>query len=132
MTNSVLEKIIHFSYTIISHIPFAKKIVSFFGIKHVIGFGRKKGIFNKINQFDEKFDLYYGDSDLCLKVSKLGYSVIYTPFAFLRHDDSSKIKEHATSFFTIENYLDFKKKWISSGYTDPYYNPNLGWDYKIN
>jgi len=44
MTYNILEKIIHFSYTIISHIPFAKKIVSFFGIKHVIGFGRNKGI----------------------------------------------------------------------------------------
>ena len=92
----------------------------------------KKEVFKKVNQFDEKFDLYYGDSDLCLKVSKLGYSVVYTPFAFLRHDGSSKIKEYATSFFTVENYLDFKKKWISSEYTDPYYNPNLGWNYKIN
>jgi len=92
----------------------------------------KKEIFNKINQFDEKYDLYYGDSDLCFKTLKLGYSVVYTPFAFLRHDGSSKIKEYTTSFFTVENYLDFKKKWINSEFNDPYYNPNLSWNYHIN
>ena len=61
MTFNILEKIIHFSYTIINHIPVAKKILSFFGIKYVIGFGRKKGI---IQEFDHYKDSYWNDLDL--------------------------------------------------------------------
>ena len=55
MTYNVLEKIIHFSYTIINHIPFAKKILSFFGIKYVIGFGRKKGIIQEIDHYKDSY-----------------------------------------------------------------------------
>jgi len=61
MTYNILEKIIHFSYTIINHIPFAKKILSFFGIKYVIDFGRKKGIIQEIDHYK---DSYWNDLDL--------------------------------------------------------------------
>ena len=92
----------------------------------------KKTLFNKIEKFDEKFDLYYGDTDLCFKIRKLGYKIIYTPYALLLHEGSSKIKEYSTSFFTIENHYHFLKKWPSVKKGDPYYNPNLKWNYQID
>lgn len=90
-----------------------------------------KKIFNEINGYDEKFDLYYGDADLCIKTLKKGYRVVYTPHAKLIHQGSSSIKEHARSFFAVENHYDFIKKWPYLKNGDPFYNPNLTWDFKI-
>ena len=46
-----------------------------------------KDLFEKIGTFDNSFDVYYGDADLCLQVIDMGYRVIYTPFTKLLHDD---------------------------------------------
>lgn len=92
----------------------------------------KKNIFDKIGGFDNNFDLYYGDTELCLKVRYYGSSVVYTPFAKLLHQGSRTIKEYATAFFTVENYCHFIKKWPALKDGDPFYNSNLRWDYKIN
>ncbi|MGI0009808.1 MAG: glycosyltransferase family 2 protein, partial [Nitrosopumilaceae archaeon] len=92
----------------------------------------KKKIFEEVGGFDEKFDLYYGDTDLCMKVRKHGCGVVYTPYAVLLHQGSRTIKEYATAFFTVENYCHFIKKWPPLKLGDPFYNPNLGWDYRIN
>lgn len=91
-----------------------------------------KKIFEEIGGFDDKFDLYYGDADICLKVIDRGYRVVYTPHAKLLHEGSSSIKEHAKSFFAVENHCEFVKKWPNIKNGDPFYNPNLGWDYRIN
>ena len=92
----------------------------------------KREIFEAVGGFDDNYDLYYGDSDLCLSVRKLGYSVVYTPYAVLLHQGSSTIKEYATAFFTVENHRYFIKKWPQLKFGDPFYNPNLGWNYTIN
>ncbi|MGI0010511.1 MAG: glycosyltransferase family 2 protein, partial [Nitrosopumilaceae archaeon] len=41
----------------------------------------KKKIFDEVGGFDDKFDLYYNDADLCMKVISHGYRVVYTPYA---------------------------------------------------
>ena len=93
----------------------------------------KKELFDKVGGLDEKFDLYYGDTDLCLKVLNLGYNVVFTPFTTLLHDGSSKTKEITKeAHFAVENYYDFIKKWKHLRNGDPFYNRNLGWDYQIN
>ncbi|MHB8545736.1 MAG: glycosyltransferase family 2 protein [Nitrosotalea sp.] len=88
-------------------------------------------IFDEVGRFDEKFDLYYNDVDLCLKVVNQGYRVIYTPYAKLLHQGSSKIKEYSTAFYAVENHYRLIKKWPYLKKGDPFYNPNLGWDYKF-
>lgn len=92
----------------------------------------KKKLFEKIGGFDDNYDLYYGDTDLCLNVRKHGYAVVYTPYAVLLHQGSSKIKEYATAFFTVENHQYFVKKWPIWKEGDPFYNPNLTFDYRID
>jgi len=55
--------------------------------------------------------LYYGDTDLCLKILDLGYNVVFTPFATLLHDGSTKTKEITKeAHFAVENSYDFIKK----------------------
>ena len=91
----------------------------------------KKLVFDKINGYDDNFDLFYGDADLCLKTIKAGFHVIYTPFARLLHEGSTTIKKNSESFFAIENHFHFIKKWPHLKYGDPFYNNNLGWNYTI-
>jgi len=92
----------------------------------------KKEIFDKIGNFDNSFDVYYGDADLCLQVINLGYRVIYTPFTKLLHEGSFTITKNNASHFDIENHLKFIKKWPYLKNGDPFYNSNLDWDYSIS
>jgi len=91
----------------------------------------KKDLFEKIGTFDNSFDVYYGDADLCLQVIAMGYRVIYTPFTKLLHEGSFTIRTSGSSHFDIENHLKFVKKWAYLKNGDPYYNTNLNWDYSM-
>ena len=98
----------------------------------------KKEIFTKINGFDDTFDLYYGDVDLCLRIIDSGYHVVYTPFTKLLHEGSHSIKSslnsdyvETTAHFAVENHFQFVKKWPMVKNGDLFYNKNLGWDYSI-
>lgn len=91
----------------------------------------RKELFEMVGGFDEKFDLYYQDADLCLKIIESGYRIVYTPYAILLHEGSSTIKKSTPSFFAVENQQQFYKKWPNLKQGDPFYNPNLGWNYRI-
>ncbi|GEQ20925.1 hypothetical protein CBU02nite_14310 [Clostridium butyricum] len=78
---------------------------------------------------DEKFEVAFNDIDLCLKVRKLEYLNVWTPYARAYHyesvsrgyEDTPEKQERFTGEINR-----FKEKWISeleSG--DPYYNVNL-------
>ncbi len=94
----------------------------------------KKDVFDKVGGFDDQFDVYYGDSDLCLKIREAGFRVIYTPFTELLHEGSRSIQywHSGASFFDVENHQLFIKKWTHLKTGDLYYNPNLDWDYSIS
>jgi GT2 family glycosyltransferase len=92
----------------------------------------KRKIFDDVNRFDELFDVYYGDSDLCFKIRESHYSVIFTPYAVLRHNGSSTIREQAKIFIPVENFHDFVAKWPSVKNGDPYYNSNFSYDYSLD
>ena len=92
----------------------------------------KKEIFDKVGTFDNSFDVYYGDADLCLQVVNMGYRVIYTPFTKLLHEGSFTITKDNASHFDIENHVKFIKKWPYLKNGDPFYNSNLDWDYAIS
>jgi GT2 family glycosyltransferase len=92
----------------------------------------RREIFDKVGTFDNSFDVYYGDADLCLQVINLGFRVIYTPFTKLLHEGSHTIRIENTSHFDIENHIKFIKKWPYLKNGDPFYNSNLDWDYSIS
>ena len=91
----------------------------------------KKVIFTEVGGFDTKFDLFYGDGDLCVKIRSLGYDIVYTPHAKLLHDGSSTIRKEADVFFSVENHQYFCRKWPHIKNGDPFYNNNLDWNYSI-
>ena len=48
----------------------------------------KREVFEKVGFFDEKFFLYYEDSDLCERIRRAGYSMMYSPKAILWHKNA--------------------------------------------
>jgi len=89
-------------------------------------------ILNDIKNYDETFDVYYGDSDLCFKIRQLGYSVIFTPYAILRHDGSTTIRKQSKIFVPTENFYDFNTKWPLVKNGDPFYNSNFSYNYDLD
>ncbi|NSB12441.1 glycosyltransferase family 2 protein [Clostridium beijerinckii] len=89
----------------------------------------KKSIFNEVNGFDENFAVAFNDVDLCMKVRKNGYLVVWTPYAEAYHYESitrgledTRAKQERFN----DEVNKFKVKWgaeLEQG--DPYYNPNL-------
>lgn len=53
----------------------------------------RKEIFEKVGGFDEKFFMYYEDLDLCLRVRKLGFNIVYFPRATILHSVGGSISE---------------------------------------
>lgn len=48
----------------------------------------KKEVYEKVNGFEEKLAVAFNDIDLCLKVRKAGYLIVYDPEALLYHHES--------------------------------------------
>jgi GT2 family glycosyltransferase len=82
----------------------------------------RRDVFNKVRGFDEKrLPVTFNDVDLCLKIRRAGYLVVYTPFARLYHHES------ATRRRTVEPRETgvMRERWAAVLDDDPYYNPNL-------
>jgi cellulose synthase/poly-beta-1,6-N-acetylglucosamine synthase-like glycosyltransferase len=89
----------------------------------------RRELFEETGGFDEKLAIAYNDVDLCLKLRKRGYLIVFTPYAQLYHHESlsrgledTKDKQKR---FSAEMKI-MRDRWgstIERG--DPYYNPNL-------
>jgi len=89
----------------------------------------KKILFEKVGGFDEKnLSVAFNDVDLCLKLQKLGYRNLWTPYVELYHHESrsrgSEDTKKKQERFGRE-IAHMKKKWKSNLDNDRYYNGNL-------
>jgi len=94
----------------------------------------KKSAFQEVGGFDEKnFTVAYNDVDLCLRLRKKGYLIVYTPYAKLYHYESlsrgndEDLQHHNPQKYqrVITERKHMLKKWKKWILNDPYYNPNL-------
>lgn len=92
----------------------------------------RKKVFTEVGGLDERFRVAFNDVDLCMRVQKSGYRIVFAPFAELYHYESKSRGFENTSEkkerFIGEIQL-FRKIWgkeLKDG--DPYYNPNLTLD----
>ena len=92
----------------------------------------KKSVFEEVGGFDEDLAVAFNDIDLCMKIRKKDYLIVFTPYAELYHYESQSRGIEDTpekrERFSGEIQL-FRKKWqaeLDKG--DPYYNPNLTLD----
>lgn len=86
----------------------------------------KRAVFEEIGGFEEKLPRAFNDIDLCLKVRRAGYNIVYTPNAKLFHYESVSrgLDNYKEKIF--KEAVDFmQRKWSCYKYEDPYYNTNL-------
>ena len=82
----------------------------------------RREVFQEVGGFDEeRLPVIFNDVDLCLKMRRAGYLVVYTPFAKLYENASDKQEGDGAA---RETEL-MRARWNSALASDPYYNPNL-------
>ncbi len=82
----------------------------------------RREVFEEVGGFDEeRLPVTYNDVDLCLKMRRAGYLIVYTPFAKLYHHESASRRR------TVEprEAEVMQERWPQILKHDPYYNPNL-------
>lgn len=89
----------------------------------------RRSVFDEVDGIEEQLGVSFNDVDLCLKVRRAGYLIVWTPYAELYHHEKASrgkpdtkekkeefIREHA---FLLNRWRDM----MIEG--DPYFNPNL-------
>jgi O-antigen biosynthesis protein len=79
----------------------------------------RREIFQQAGGFDEKLSGTLADVDLCLKMRRAGYLIVYTPFVRLYSHNTEPDKIDAAEQAIME------QRWVDVLQDDPYYNPNL-------
>ena len=98
----------------------------------------KRQVFEEVGGFEEELSVAFNDVDLCLRIGKAGYKIVYNPHVELYHyesksrgaeDDEKKVRR-------FQSEIEFmRSRWIGllkAG--DPCYNPNLtlaSWNYGL-
>ena len=79
----------------------------------------RRDVLQDVSGFDESLPESLADVDLCLKMQRAGYLIVYTPFA--------KLYWHAPQHETADARSDaiMLERWRDVLQRDPYYNPNL-------
>ena len=88
-----------------------------------------KRVWEQVGGLDERFAVAYNDVDLCLRIRRAGYLVVWTPFAELYHLESvsrgyEDTPEKLARFHAEADLLRSRwEKELKKG--DPYFNPNF-------
>lgn len=92
----------------------------------------RRDVWNEIDGLDEGFTVAFNDVDLCMRIRKAGYLIVWTPYAELYHFESKSrgCEDTPEKQKRFEGeILRFQSRWakeLAAG--DPYYNPNLTLD----
>lgn len=91
----------------------------------------RKDVFLEVGGFDENLSVAFNDVDLCLRLRKLRYRNLWTPYAELYHYESvtrgyEDTPEKQARFNREVEFM--KQRWGELLANDPAYNPNLALD----
>ncbi|MFZ3377405.1 MAG: glycosyltransferase [Chthoniobacterales bacterium] len=82
----------------------------------------RRKVFAEVGGFDEEsLPDAFADVDLCLKMGRAGYLIVYTPFAKLYHYESTSRRCNVEA----PEAEVIRQRWAGVLERDPYYNPNL-------
>ena len=92
----------------------------------------KRKVFEDVGLFPPEFNNSYNDVDLCIRIRKAGYLIVWTPYAEAYHFESKSRGYNTTHEkkrkLAGEKAL-FKAKWKKElAFGDPYYNCNFSLD----
>ena len=89
----------------------------------------RKTVFEELEGFDEvNLGVTFNDIDFCLRLTRRGYRVVWTPYANLIHHESAsrghqRTTEEQAEFLRAADYM--QRTWGANLMHDPFYNPNL-------
>ena len=90
----------------------------------------RREAFEEVGGFDESFAVAYNDVDLCLRLRRAGWRVVFTPDAVLCHQETASFGAHALG--REEAYqtevAEMWRRWEEGLRSDPAHNPNLELD----
>lgn len=88
----------------------------------------RRNVYEQAGGLDELLQVAFNDIDFCLRLRRLGYRTVWTPFARLYHHESASRGNDDTAEkrqrFVREVEL-MQARWTSELLHDPAYNPNL-------
>ncbi len=92
----------------------------------------RRDVWDEVEGLDESFEVAFNDVDMCMRIRKAGYLIVWTPFAELYHYESKtrgtdEAPEKRRRF--VGEVTRFQERWakeLKAG--DPYYNPNFSLD----
>jgi O-antigen biosynthesis protein len=79
----------------------------------------RREVFQQAGGFDERLEGTFADVDLCLKIRRAGYLIVYTPFAKLCWTEALPDE------IDMKGEAIMRERWADVLQSDPYYNPNL-------
>jgi GT2 family glycosyltransferase len=86
----------------------------------------RRAVFEEADGFDESFPVSYSDLDLCLRLIKKGYRIVWTPHAELLHLESATRGSGESRWRKEQADLErFRARWQEEMDNDPFFNPNL-------
>lgn len=90
----------------------------------------KRDVLEKNGLFDEKYFLYWEETDYCIRAKKRGFKMLYCPLARVYHKDGATTKKvnKLSLYYYTRNALYFYKKNYKQYFYAIYY---LGYIYKI-
>ncbi len=72
-------------------------------------FGVTRQVWDELNGFDERFFLYLEDTDLSLRVRRLGYDILYVPASRVRHHYRVRVGAHKLYHLERNRHLMLRK-----------------------
>ena len=89
----------------------------------------RRDVWEKVNGLDEDWAVAFNDVDLCMRIRKAGWLIVWTPYAELYHLESrSRGLDDTPEKQALLNQeaQQFQARWakkLEAG--DPYFNPNF-------
>ena len=92
----------------------------------------RRDVWDRVHGLDEQFAIAFNDVDLCMRIRREGYRVVWTPFAELYHYESKSRGPEDTpekqARFNSE-IKQFQERWQEElNHGDLHYNPNFSLD----
>jgi GT2 family glycosyltransferase len=79
-------------------------------------------LFAEVGGFDDRFPNNYNDVDLCLRIARAGYRIVYESSAVLRHYECQS-RRGGVAFPERQRWYSCWADELDRG--DPYYSPSL-------
>ncbi len=105
--------------------------IGYYGYTHIIRnysavtgavLATRLSLIKELGGFNEEFGTDYNDIDYCLRLKKLGYRCVYTPFAKLYHFEGTTLKRNSPDRKERDYFISL---WGSLIKNDPYFIKSL-------